>query len=124
MRLTMRIYKRHDPDLLALYYAADKEYDIKNKIKNTIREYINGVIPENILPNTSCIKMFDLPPKVNFHIQLDNTEDKDIIDWLKTIKQGRRNNLIKNILRSSYPPIIAPYYNESEFNKFNLNEKR
>ena len=72
MRLTIRIYKRHDPDLLAFYYAASKEYDIKNKMKDILREYIKtGAVTKNELPEFDSQSMFSLPPKVNFHIPLD-----------------------------------------------------
>lgn len=124
MRLTVRIYKRHDPDLLALYFASGEEYNIKIKIKEAVREYISGQKVINSIPDLECPSFIDLPPKINFHIPLKKDEDKDIIEWLNTIKKGRRNNLIKNIFRNTFPPIIAPYYPESETDSFKINENR
>lgn len=124
MRLTMRIYKRHDIDLLAFYFASGDNFDIKTEIKNVIRGYIKGKKINRQLPELECPPMSTLPPKINFHIPLDKKEDADIIAWLNTIKIGKRNNLIKNIFRTCYPPIIAPYYAESEYESFKLNEKR
>lgn len=124
MRLTIRIYKRHDPDLLALYFVSGKEFDIKTEIKTSLKNYLSNNVIKKELPEMTCQEMFELPPKVNFHIALKKDEDADIIEWLKTIKQGRRNNLIKNIYRNSIPPVIAPYYTESETDPFKINERR
>lgn len=124
MRLTMRIYKRHDIDLLAFYFASGDDFDIKSEIKDIIRAYIKGKHTNKKLPELECPPMASLPPKVNFHIPLDKKEDADIIAWLNTIRAGKRNNLIKNIFRTYYPPIIAPYYTEAEYEGFKLNERR
>lgn len=124
MRLTIRIYKRHDPDLLAFYYAAGKDFDIKTAIKTCLKNYIANNEQSFSLPDLQCEPMATLPPKVNFHIPVDREKDADIAEWLKTIKQGRRNNLIKNIFRNAYPPIPAPYYTESETQTFTLTERR
>ncbi len=119
MRVTIRLYKRHDLDLYALYMASGNKYDFKEVMKKTLKAYINNQPIKNELPDLEGIKIADLPPKTNFHINV-TAEDTDIQEWLQTIRLGRRNNLMKNILRNSYPPIIAPYYNESEHNSFNF----
>ncbi len=124
MRLTMRIYKRHDPDLFALYYSIPEEVNFKEEIKEILKEYINKTEKQRELPNYECNPLVSLPPKANFHINLDNEKDKEIIDFLKEIRIGRRNNFIKNIVRNAFPPIISVYYTESEIESFNINERR
>lgn len=124
MRITLRIYKRHDPDLFAFYFASGKEYDIKENIKNSLKCYLTNNQTKQQIPDLICPALDDLPPKINFHIQLKKEEDKEIIEWLNTIKKGRRNNLIKNIFRNSFDPIIAPYYEGSENGNFKINERR
>lgn len=115
MKLTIRVYKRHDLDLLYLY-KQESDFDFKAKLKSSLKSYIKNKPETNKIPKGSCKSVASLPSVVQMHIMLDPKEDKDILMWIKTITKGRRNNLIKNIFRNTFPPIDIPYKNESERN--------
>lgn len=117
MKLTVRIYKRHDLDLLYLY-RQESDFDFKESLKATLKGYISGTPVKNSLPDGICQSVSVLPTVVQMHIMLDPHDDKDILEWSKSITKGRRNNLIKNIYRNSFPPIEAPYKENAEHNSF------
>lgn len=117
MKLTIRIYKRHDLDLLYLY-RQESDFDFKESLKKTLKAYIKGKNIKNDLPSGECKSVSSLPTVVQMHIMLDAKEDQDILQWIKGITRGRRNNLIKNIFRNSFPPIESPYLQNSENNTF------
>ena len=116
LKLTIRIYKRHDLDLLFLY-KQDSEFDFKEEMKKALKGYIHEKPVRNKVPTGSCVAICDLPSNVQFHIMLDNKKDNDIIAWVNSITRGRRNNIIKNVFRNTFPPIELPYKKESEKNK-------
>lgn len=119
MRVTIRLYKRHDLDLLALYYNED--YNFKENFKNAIRGYIHGRPVKNKIPVKEDMRsVYSLPSKVSFHIPLKEDKDKDIIKYIRSITKGRRNNMLKNIFRNSFPVIEAPYRCDSEQDTWTL----
>lgn len=118
MRVTIRLYKRQDLDLMSLYFL-DADYDFKEEVKKTLKQYIAGKPVKNKIPDGECRCVSSMPTKVSFHIRVDD-KDKDIKKWLSTITNGRRNTAVKTVFRSSFPLIIAPYTQESENNKFKL----
>lgn len=118
MKLTVRIYKRHDLDLLYLY-RQESDFDFKQKMKEALKAYIKGKPIKNAIPDGGCNCVSSLPSVIQMHILLDPKEDKDILGWIKGITKGRRNNLIKNIFRNTFPPIEKPYKTESERNQIN-----
>ena len=119
MRVTIRLYKRHDLDLLSLYCADNTKF--KEEFKTTLKSYINKKQIKNQIPQIESNSIYSMPTKVSFHMILKD-EDNELKDWIKNITRGRRNNIMKNIYRNSFPPIITPYLSESELNKFNLKE--
>ena len=122
MRVTIRLYKRHDLDLLALYFVDD--YNFTEEFKKAIRGYIHGKPMKNRIPHMENMKnVYSMPSKVSFHIQLKD-DDKDILDFIRSITRGRRNNMLKNIFRNSFPVIEAPYNCDSEQNNWNLGGRK
>jgi len=121
LRITVRLYKRHDLDLLALYGL--ENYDFKTVFKSTLKAYVAGEPIRNQIPKVESKKVSDMPPKIIFHIVL-NDDDTDIQKWLKTITVGRRNTMLKNIVRNSFPVILSPYLRESEKEIFKIGAKK
>lgn len=117
MKLTIRIYKRHDLDLLYLY-KQQSDFDFKESLKKTLKAHVNNKKITNQIPIGECESVSSLPSVVQMHIMLDPKEDKDIFEWTQKITRGRRNNIIKNLYRNSFPPIVTPYFKNSENNKF------
>lgn len=118
MRVTIRLYKRHDLDLLALYFV--ENYDFKENFKKVIKGYIKGKPVKNQIPQSDNMKnVYSLPSKISFHIQLKE-DDQDIMDFIQSITRGRRNSMLKNIFRNSFPVISAPFKCEAEQNTWNI----
>ena len=97
MLVTVRIYKRHDPDLVSL--IENYEFDIKKAVYCALSGYMKQEIFIISLP-----KKRDVPYKTNGRIirgdlQLDEEEDKPLIDFIAQIPSGERNCTIKTILR-------------------------
>ncbi len=118
LKLTIRIYKRHDLDLLYLY-KQESDFNFKETLKTTLKGYVNGKPVKNEIPVGECNSVSSLPTSVQMHIMLDPKTDQDILNWIKGITRGRRNNIIKNVFRNSFPPIENPYKQNSENGKFN-----
>ena len=96
MELTVRLYKKHDLDLLEL--KARENFSIGKQIKNTLRAYIKG---ENyIIPVPEQAKPDVFLKDERLHIYLNGKEDRDIINFILKIKPGFRNSAIKLILRN------------------------
>ena len=115
MRLTVRLYKRHDLDLLYLYKLKQDDFDFKDDMKSTLKEYVKGKPIKKVkVPEGVCAPVSSLPAHVQMHIVLDPKKDKEVLEWLKSITKGRRNNLIKNIYRNKFPVIDVPYDAASE----------
>lgn len=122
MRITVRLYKRHDLDLLSLYYA--ENYDFKEEFKKALIAYIKGKpIKNKTLPEGINKPIRSLPPKVSFHVDVKNKKDMIIYDFLKGITKGRRNNIMKNIFRNTFPVIVVPYKCESEIQEYNFDRR-
>lgn len=119
MRITIRLYKRHDLDLLTLYCL--EEYNFKEIFKESIRAYINNKPLKNTIPQAESECVYKMPTKVSFHIHL-NTNDKDLIKFVNSITKGRRNNILKNVFRNTLPPVVTPYLTPSELSKFHLGD--
>lgn len=118
MRVTIRLYKRHDLDLLALYYI--ENYNFKEEFKKAIKGYINGEPVKNAIPQANNMQtVYSMPSKVTFHIQLKE-EDKDIMDFIHSITRGRRNSMFKNIFRNTFPVIQAPFKCDAEQKLWNF----
>jgi hypothetical protein len=117
LKLTVRIYKRHDLDLLYLY-KQESEFDFKEALKSSLKGHINNKPVKFDIPNGECRPVSTLPAVVQMHVMLDPSADKDILDWCKNITKGRRNNIIKNVFRNSFPPIEHPYKKNSENQTF------
>lgn len=97
MIVTIRIYKRHDPDLVSL--IENYEFDIKKAVFCALSGYMKK--------ETFVIS---LPPKreepyktggrvIRGDLQLDDTEDEALIKFITQIPSGERNCAIKTILR-------------------------
>lgn len=121
MKLTVRLYKRHDLDLLFLY-KQNSDFDFRAKMKSALKSYVKHKPEHNEIPVGTCQAVSELPSVVQLHIMLDMPDDEDIMAWVKGITKGRRNNMIKNVFRNTFPPIEAPYKQLSESHKFTEGE--
>lgn len=105
MRVTIRLYKRYDIDLLSLYH--NSQFPFKVYFKSAIRNYIRGT-PEKIKipePQDDQFSYETIQFQLNFHPE----EDQDVIQWIRNIKAGYKNSILKNIFRNSLCGIYYYY---------------
>ena len=98
IRLTMRLYKRHDADLLCLY--KQKNHKLQKTIKQAVLAYFNHQDIEIAYPD-SVAELADLPSTAQFHLYLSpkNPGDAKILECLSKIPKGFKNSFLKNITR-------------------------
>lgn len=102
MKITLRLYRRHDIDLISLY--KNPQFDFKKACIIALRGYV-----------TKQPVLFKQPPyyvpkdefKYGYQmfLILDDVNDADIIDYLETLRPRYRNEFIKMVIRGS---VIGP----------------
>ncbi len=121
-KLYLRLYRRHDPDLLLLYH--NKRFGFGKAVKAALRAYAKKE-PFFMLP-PPAEKFDDEWTSCQARVTLDTEADADIIDFLNTVKSQKINITVKSILRGS---ILGPFaYGEidgKEYGSYNkkLNEE-
>lgn len=114
-RLTMRLYRLHDLDLMYLYKMPNISIQsiVKVMLKNYIKDRNSGFCIATRLSIPDIKHDTYLPKSAQFHITLIDGEDDDVISWIEQIPKGMRNSMLKNMLRSYLNfPIVAPYEKE------------
>lgn len=118
MKITMRLYRQHDLDLLYLYMLDG--FSIQTAIKSAIKALVKKTGERMSVPTQSPNGMV-LPNYAQFQICLSATEDSDLIAWIRSITSGYRNALLKSVLRNYLEgPILEPYI-YAKFIKFSRN---
>ena len=98
MKVIVRIYKRHDMDLVALYKTP--QYSLYKAIYNAMKSYVTGQTYLIKIPqNTIDMSKDNFKSHYQMIFNLNDTKDADIIQWLKGIKKGHRNIAIKSLIR-------------------------
>lgn len=103
MKITIRLYRRHDMDLLVLY--KNKNFGFQKALKKALKAYIHKEPYLVYQPETQDFSKADFKYSYQTFLILDDVYDKEIIDWLKNVKKNHRNILLKTILRGS---IVGP----------------
>lgn len=106
MRVIIRLYRQHDLDLIDLYLNSDKRF---NKI---IRESLFAHV-RNEDYRVDIPSIHGSEEKIHKAYRITvwlGSKDQDIINWLKTVKTGHRNALIKNIIRGFLPSVNDAIY--------------
>jgi hypothetical protein len=94
MRQSLRLYKQHDTDLIALQVMG---VSISKLAKRVVESYANGVRVKMALPECGPVDISDLQIARSDFI----TKDKKTICLLQSIKKGKRPQFIKTLIRSS-----------------------
>ena len=99
MKFTMRLYRRHDMDLLILHKA--KGFSIQKAVKAALYMHIG-------LSDYQTIPYPDVSEPINvfysssqFHLSLSPHKDSDaaVIKFINDIPRGYRNSFCKNLVR-------------------------
>lgn len=93
MRQSLRLYKNHDTDLIALQTMG---VSISKLAKQALESYANGRHIKMSLPD--C-RLLDIPEN-RFGRSDFVTKDKKAIRLLQSIKRGKRTQFIKTLIRS------------------------
>ena len=112
MKITMRLYRLHDLDLMYLYKM--QGVSIQKIIRFVLKSYVrdrnnlNGIAQRVEIPRIKHDK--PLPQSALIHIYLNEGEDDEVIEWIEQIPKGVRNGMLKNILRGYLDfPMTIPY---------------
>lgn len=99
MKVTMRLYRAHDLDLM--YMRALMGKNISTVVKEALLAYVRKTPTERIeIDPTAQLLVTKVAKNTQFHVYLSQKTDADIIAYIQTIKKGYRNSALKNILRS------------------------
>lgn len=114
----VRIYSRHDHDLMMYYLslrscegAGNREFS--KVIKTVLRDYVRKRKSQIPIVKTQA----DIIPKGSLKIRftLDNEEDADVIKLLRSVYKRQMNSFIKNLLRSRIEESqLESYFRASE----------
>ena len=123
MKITMRLYKNYDLDLMWLY--KDKDFNFTTALYYAVKHYLKGQPYLMYLPNSKDLSKIDFPSTQRFSWIVDEKKDPEIAAFLESVKGRARNAILKAILRSSLVGVnLAPYFAVTEenekINKLNL----
>lgn len=104
MIIKMRIYRRHDLDLIGLF--ANDNFKFEDEVANSLRAYVRKEKIKIPIPVTDSFSKC-VNPKSQVNIFLDENRDKDVIDFLFSVPSGNRNSFMKAVFRNY---ISAPYF--------------
>lgn len=94
----MRLYKRHDSDLLCLH--KQNNFKLQKTIKGAVLAYLDNSDKRFDYPDSS-IELASLPSTLQFNLYLsdENENDVRIKECLATIPSGYKNSFLKNLTR-------------------------
>lgn len=98
--LRIRLYKRHDADLLAIYL--NKDYNFRKLLREALRAYAKGT-PFFFYPPVLCdSEMIEISDgHYQTSLKVSRNKDPEVYDLIQTFKENRRNAAIKSILRGA-----------------------
>lgn len=95
MNVTLRLYKRHDLDLIPI--IRNKEFKLTVQMKNAIRAYMTGSPFE--IPAPESVSIREERSVYLLHFSIHREKEADIFAFVTNIKYGKRNGALKNLLR-------------------------
>lgn len=99
MRIKIRIYNPYDLDIIAL--AEAKGFSVSNAMKQTLKYYAAG--KRYLVEIPALTEHLDSEKYVKgFYVELDDVEDKQAVEFIRSIPEGLRNSFMKNIFRASF----------------------
>lgn len=103
MYLRVRLYKRHDYDLL--WYGAQSYIDLSQVIYMCLCAYVRQIpfSPPELVGAPIAVEP---GTEKRHHVTLDDQQDADVIMWLNTFDPQSRNAVIKMVTRSYLPKTV------------------
>lgn len=116
MILKLRIYRRHDLDLMGL--VANTSFDFAGAVKSALRSYAKGKPQKIPLPKENTFNKAVNYSVAQIHIKLDDKTDADIIKFITGLPDGSRNCFVKTLLRNLLEtPYTPAFTGEIQFRK-------
>ena len=113
MMVTLRLYRQHDLDLITLYRHPN--FSLPNAMKTSLCAYVRNESFQIKQPEPYKIGEEKISKIVQMHIQLSEKTEGDVIAWLKNIKEGYRNSVLKNVIRAYISgPCTYSYIKDTE----------
>lgn len=97
LKITIRIYRTHDFDLMALHQTGALK--IGTAMKKAIIAYYNGEKFQFDITMPCELDMSQMPLMVTTSIAIAEKDSEGITKWLSEFRPGYRNCCLKNILR-------------------------
>lgn len=104
MRVSIHLYRTHDMDLVTLY--KNPNFSFQKALKLALKSYVNHKPCFILPPATVDVSNYNFKSIYQLFFNFDEEKDADIIEWFKTIKDGKRTAAIKSVLRGS---MIGPF---------------
>lgn len=111
MKVTIRLYKTHDFDLMALHQTG--ACNIAHAMKQAVIAYYQGQYFKILVQAKEKVKLTEMRTVVQLHFSIDNSDAEGILQWLYGFVPGSRNCCFKNILRYFLSPCIVLFRNDS-----------
>jgi len=100
MKKTIRLYRRHDMDLLVLY--KNKNFNFQKALKRSLYAYMNNQPIKYKTPDIPKeMNNFEFKYAYQCFLYLDEETDKELIAFLDNIKPKMFNAFCKSVLRGS-----------------------
>lgn len=113
MIIKMRIYRRHDLDLIGLF--ANKEFDFETEVYKSLKAFVDGKRYIIKFPATDNFSK-TVNSKCQVNLFLDDLKDGKMIDFLYTIPAGNRNSFLKSLIRNNLEaPYVSGFVGEIKF---------
>lgn len=111
MDILVRLYVRHDADLLNLY--RNKNFCLASAMRDSILAYVRNEPVKYVMPAPYIETKEDIR-NASLHLYFHPEEDEDIIKFLLGVREGARCAVIKNIFRGymMYPNIYCSFENK------------
>ena len=111
MDILVRLYVRHDADLLNLY--RNKNFSLASAMRDSIMAYVRNEPVKYVMPAPYLETKEDIR-NASLHLYFHPEEDEDVIKFLLGVREGARCALIKNIFRGymMYPNIYCCFENK------------
>ena len=118
MNVTLRLYKRHDLDLIPV--VTSSTFKLTKQIKGAIRAYLNDE-PFRI-PIESVAAVDNERGTYLLHFCINREKEPDLFTFVTSLKTGKRNSAIKNLLRYYLDTIyLGEYLNDKELLRYPSN---
>lgn len=107
MKKKVRLYRKIDADLITLY--EHPQFSLQKAMLVSLRMWSNGECKKIVLPDPYII--YELPKQIEFTLNIPDGDEKTI-DFLNKIPLGKRNDALKNMIRSFLAgPVTYAYMN-------------